>query len=74
MSARLARPRTTSVDDSEFELVTVIPTDKQNNGKLVTPARSMDFEGDQIVVKQDFTVELGGNGKNYNNTTSLPFV
>lgn len=74
MSARLARPRTTSVDDSEFELVTVNPTDKQNNGKLVTPARSMDFEGDQIVVKQDFTVELGGNGNNYNNTTSLPFV
>lgn len=74
ISARLALPRTPSVNEPEFEMVTVSPTEKQNNGKQVTPARSMDFEGDQIVVKQDFTVELGEDGKTYSNPTSLPFV
>jgi hypothetical protein len=76
ISARLSHPRMNSAADSELGLITVNPSDKSHNGKLVTPALSVDFKGDQITVKHDFTVELGENGErgSHQNTTSLPFV
>jgi hypothetical protein len=65
-----------SAAESELELITVNPSNKLHNGKSVTNALSVDLEGDQIMVKHDFTVELGEDGErgSYNNTTSLPFV
>jgi hypothetical protein len=65
-----------SAADSELGLITVNPSAKSHNGKLVTPALSVDFEGDQITVKHDFTVELGENGErgSHRDTTRLPFV
>jgi hypothetical protein len=76
ISARLSHPRMNSAADSELGLITVNPSDKSHNGKLVTPVLSVDFKGDQITVKHDFTVELGENGErgSHHNTTSLPFV
>jgi hypothetical protein len=76
ISARLSHPRMISAADSELGLITVNPSAKSHNGKLVTPALSVDFEGDQITVKHDFTVELGENGErgSHRDTTSLPFV
>jgi hypothetical protein len=65
-----------SAADSELGLITMNPSNKAHNGKLVTTALSVDLEGDQITVKHDFTVELGEDGErgSHNNTTSLPFV
>jgi hypothetical protein len=59
ISARLSHPRMISAADSELGLITVNPSDQSHSGKLVTPALSVDFKGDQITVKHDFTVELG---------------
>ncbi|KAI4793405.1 hypothetical protein E4T45_12568 [Aureobasidium sp. EXF-8846] len=76
ISARLSHPRMKSAADPELELTTVNPSDKSHNGNLITPALRVDFEGDQITVKHDFTFELGENGERgfHHNTTSLPFV
>jgi hypothetical protein len=45
-SARLSHPRTNSAADLELGLITVNPSDKSHNGKLVTPALGVDFRGD----------------------------
>ncbi|KAH0182392.1 hypothetical protein KCV03_g10351, partial [Aureobasidium melanogenum] len=76
ISARLSHPRMNSAADSELELIMVNPSAKLHNGRLVTPALSVDLGGDQITVKHDFTVELGEDGErgSHHNTTSLPFV
>jgi hypothetical protein len=77
ISARLSRPlRRASVDDSEFELIAVAPSEKQYNGKLAPSVGSVSMEDTQITVKHDFSVEHGVDSKrgSYQNTTSMPFV
>jgi hypothetical protein len=72
-----SRPQMVSVDDSEFELISIHPNEKQFHGKehMTTPAESIDLEANQIRVKHDYTVEQGANERDsYRNTTSLPFV
>jgi hypothetical protein len=75
ISARLSKPlRRASVDDSEFELITVAPSDKQL--KMAPSVGSMNLDDSQITVKHDFSVEHAIDSKRgpYQNTTSLPFV
>jgi hypothetical protein len=75
ISARLSKPlRRASVDDSEFELITVAPSDKQL--KMAPSVGSMNLDDSQITVKHDFSVEHGIDSKRgpYQNTTSMPFV
>ncbi|KEQ92865.1 hypothetical protein AUEXF2481DRAFT_31733 [Aureobasidium subglaciale EXF-2481] len=73
IATRISRPRD-SVDDSEFELISVSAQNKEFGGKLAT-AESVDLEDEGIVVKHDFLVEHGGEKRgSYQNTTSLPFV
>ncbi|KAI4723202.1 hypothetical protein E4T48_00581 [Aureobasidium sp. EXF-10727] len=77
VSARLSRPtRHDPADESEFELITVAPSDKQHSGKLAPSAKSVNLEDTQITVKHDFTIEHAGDSKrgSYHNTTSFPFV
>ncbi|KAI4726511.1 hypothetical protein E4T49_05744 [Aureobasidium sp. EXF-10728] len=76
VSARLSRPtRHDPADESEFELITVAPSDKQHSGKLAPSAKSVNLEDTQITVKHDFTIEHAGDSKrgSYHNTTSFPF-
>ncbi|KAI5238919.1 hypothetical protein E4T43_07098 [Aureobasidium subglaciale] len=73
IATRISRPRD-SVDDSEFELISVSAQNKEFGGKLAT-AESVNLEDEGIVVKHDFLVEHGGEKRgSYQNTTSLPFV
>jgi len=78
ISARLSRPlRRASVDDADFELITVpAPSEKQHNLKQAPSKASMNLDDSQITVKHDFSIEHGIDSKRgaYQNTLSLPFV
>lgn len=75
-SARLSRPlRRASLDDADFELITV-PPEKQHNLKQAPAVGGMNLYDTQITVKHDFSIEHGvdNKGRSYQNTLSLPFV
>ena len=77
ISARLSRPlRRASIDDADFELITVAPSEKQHNLKQAPSVASMYIAVTQITVKHDFSIEHGVDSKrgSYQNTLSLPFV